>query len=70
MNAETIKRYIDFAAANGLEYMLIDEGWYAGAGGGGAVQPGVDVTRPAPRTRPARPSRLRQGSARSACGCG
>ncbi|MEJ2814923.1 glycoside hydrolase family 97 protein [Caulobacter sp. CCG-8] len=48
MNAETIKRYIDFAAANGLDYMLIDEGWHAGAGGGGAVQPGVDVTRPIP----------------------
>jgi alpha-glucosidase len=48
MNAETIKRYIDFAAANGLEYMLIDEGWHAGAGGGGTVQPGVDVTRPIP----------------------
>ena len=48
MNAETIKRYIDFAAANGLEYMLIDEGWHAGAGGGGVVQPGVDVTRPIP----------------------
>lgn len=48
MNAETIKRYIDFAAANGLDYMLIDEGWHAGAGGGGVVQPGVDVTRPLP----------------------
>lgn len=48
MNAETIKRYIDFAAANGLDYMLIDEGWHAGAGGGGAVRPGVDVTRPIP----------------------
>lgn len=48
MNAETIKRYIDFAAANGLEYMLIDEGWHMGAGGGGVVQPGVDVTRPVP----------------------
>ncbi len=48
MNAETLKRYIDFAAANGLEYMLIDEGWHAGAGGGGVVQPGVDVTRPIP----------------------
>lgn len=48
MNAETIRRYIDFAAANGLEYMLIDEGWHMGAGGGGMVQPGVDVTRPIP----------------------
>lgn len=48
MNAETLKRYIDFAAANGLEYMLIDEGWNMGAGGGGTVRPGVDVTRPIP----------------------
>ena len=48
MNPETIKRYIDFAAANGLDYMLIDEGWNIGAGGGGTVRPGVDVTRPIP----------------------
>ncbi len=48
MNAETLKRYIDFAAESGLDYMLIDEGWHAGAGGGGVVQPGVDVTRPIP----------------------
>jgi alpha-glucosidase len=48
MNAETIKRYIDFAAASGLDYMMIDEGWHAGAGGAGTVQPGVDITRPKP----------------------
>lgn len=45
MNTATFERYIDFAAANGLEYVTIDEGWYAGAGGGGTVAPGVDVTR-------------------------
>lgn len=28
MNNETMKHYIDFAAENGLEYMLIDAGWY------------------------------------------
>ena len=48
MNNATIKAYIDFAAEAGLEYMLIDEGWYAGAGGGGTVRPGVDVTRTIP----------------------
>lgn len=40
---ETAKAYIDFAAANGLPYSLIDEGWYQGAGGAGEVRPGVDV---------------------------
>ncbi len=45
MNDETIKRFIDFSARQHLDYMLIDEGWYAGAGGGGRVKPGVDVTR-------------------------
>jgi alpha-glucosidase len=47
-NTETIKGFIDFAASAGLEYMLIDEGWYLGAGGGGVVRPGVDITRPIP----------------------
>lgn len=28
MNNETMRHYIDFAAENGLEYMLIDAGWY------------------------------------------
>ena len=48
MNNETLVAFIDFAAEAGLEYMLIDEGWYAGAGGGGTVRPGVDVTRTRP----------------------
>ena len=47
-NDETIKRFIDFASEAGLEYMMIDEGWYAGAGGGGTVRPGVDITRSIP----------------------
>ncbi|URI14484.1 glycoside hydrolase family 97 protein [Brevundimonas albigilva] len=45
MNTATFKAFIDFAAANGLQYVTIDEGWYRGAGGGGVVRPGVDVTR-------------------------
>jgi len=39
------KALIDFAAANGLPYSMIDEGWYAGAGGGGVRRPGVDITK-------------------------
>ncbi len=28
LNTETYKYYIDFAAENGLEYVILDEGWY------------------------------------------
>jgi alpha-glucosidase len=28
LNTETYKYYIDFAAKNGLEYIIMDEGWY------------------------------------------
>ena len=28
VNTKTYERYIDFAAANGLEYVILDEGWY------------------------------------------
>lgn len=48
MNTATFKAFIDFAAANGLQYIMVDEGWYRGAGGGGVVRPGVDVTRTVP----------------------
>lgn len=47
-NDATVKRFIDFAADAGLDYMLIDEGWYMGAGGGGTVRPGVDITKSIP----------------------
>ena len=46
-NTATTRAFIDFAAAQGIEYMMIDEGWYVGAGGGALVKPGVDVTRAA-----------------------
>jgi len=39
------KALIDFAAAKGMPYTMIDEGWYAGAGGGGVRRPGVDITK-------------------------
>jgi alpha-glucosidase len=42
---DVAQAFIDFAAANGLPYAMIDEGWYAGAGGGGVRRPGVDITR-------------------------
>jgi len=48
MNTATFEAFIDFAAVNGLEYVTIDEGWYRGAGGGGVVRPGVDVTATVP----------------------
>lgn len=45
MNMPTLKRLIDFSSDSGFPYLMIDEGWYAGAGGGGVVRPGADVTR-------------------------
>lgn len=33
INTETYKHYIDFAAANGIEYVVLDEGWYNPASG-------------------------------------
>jgi alpha-glucosidase len=48
MNTASFKAFIDFAAANNLQYVTIDEGWYRGSGGGGVVRPGVDVTQTVP----------------------
>jgi alpha-glucosidase len=44
----TIKRYIDFAAKSGFEYMMIDEGWCLNSGGGGSAPDNADVTRTKP----------------------
>ncbi len=49
MNTATMKGFIDFAAANRLEYMLIDDGWYVGSGQAPVVLPGTDITRPIPQ---------------------
>lgn len=49
MNTATMTGFIDFAAANKLEYMLIDDGWYVGSGQAPAVLPGTDVTRQIPQ---------------------
>lgn len=44
INTETYKFHIDFAAANGLEYIIIDEGWYNPASGDMlTVIPGLDL---------------------------
>lgn len=33
INMPTYRKYIDFAAANGLEYVILDEGWYVPSSG-------------------------------------
>jgi len=43
MNDETFRHFIDFAAEFGLEYVLIDAGWYGDHRDGGA-----DITKPIP----------------------
>lgn len=48
MTDAAMKGFIDFAAANKLEYMLIDDGWYVGSGHAPKVLPGTDVTRAIP----------------------
>ena len=48
MNTATIRRYIDHAAALGLDYMLIDDGWYVGSSGDGRYHPEADITRAVP----------------------
>lgn len=45
MNTATFMAFIDFAAANDLQYVMIDEGWHHGAGGGGQMRLDADVTR-------------------------
>ncbi|HEV7892907.1 MAG TPA: glycoside hydrolase family 97 protein [Pyrinomonadaceae bacterium] len=48
MNDATMKHYIDFAAEFGLEYMLVDEGWYAPHAAGVARDVPVDITKTVP----------------------
>lgn len=48
MNDATMKHYIDFAAELGLEYMLVDEGWYAPHAAGAARDVPVDITKTVP----------------------
>jgi alpha-glucosidase len=48
MNTATMKRYVDHAAALGLEYMLIDDGWYVGSTSNGRYNAGAEITRAVP----------------------
>ncbi|HEX6397911.1 MAG TPA: glycoside hydrolase family 97 protein [Steroidobacteraceae bacterium] len=41
----TIRKYIDFAARSGFEYMMIDEGWCLNSGHGGSAPQDADITR-------------------------
>jgi alpha-glucosidase len=49
MNDETLKGFIDFAGRSGLEYMLIDDGWYVNSGAGGTLLPGANNMQPIPQ---------------------
>ncbi len=46
VNTATYKAYVDFAASMGLEYILIDEGWYEGSAEWAAPS---DVLKPVPK---------------------
>lgn len=46
INTDTYKAYIDFAATLGLQYLLIDEGWYKGSSI--TSKPGSDLLTPIP----------------------
>jgi len=48
MNDATMKHYIDFASEFRLEYMLVDEGWYAPHAAGEARDVPVDITKTVP----------------------
>ncbi|MBE9510302.1 MAG: glycoside hydrolase family 97 protein [Bacteroidetes bacterium] len=43
VNTETYKYFIDFAAANGIEYIILDEGWYK-LGNLLDINPDIDMT--------------------------
>ncbi|MFL6215886.1 MAG: glycoside hydrolase family 97 protein [Blastocatellia bacterium] len=48
MNNETMKYYIDFASEFGLEYMLIDAGWYTPVAWGPNADLKADITKTVP----------------------
>ncbi|MFV3130513.1 glycoside hydrolase family 97 protein [Niveispirillum sp. KHB5.9] len=47
-NDATVTAFIDQAATLGLDYMLIDDGWYLNSGGEGSVKPGADLMQVTP----------------------
>jgi alpha-glucosidase len=48
MNDETMKHYIDFASEFGLEYMLVDAGWYTPIAWGEKADLKADITKTVP----------------------
>lgn len=48
MNDATMKHYIDFAAEAGLEYMLVDAGWYTPVAWGEGADLKADITKTVP----------------------
>jgi alpha-glucosidase len=42
INTETYKYYVDFASAHGIEYIILDEGWYV-LGDLTAINPDIDM---------------------------
>jgi alpha-glucosidase len=48
MNDATMKHYIDFAAEMGLEYMLVDAGWYTPKAYGDDADTKADITKSVP----------------------
>jgi alpha-glucosidase len=48
MNNETMKHYIDFASEFGLEYMLVDAGWYTPIAWGEKADLKADITKTVP----------------------
>ena len=47
-SSESIKACIDFAAENGLEYVMVDDGWYAGSGVAPNFDPKANLFADAP----------------------
>jgi alpha-glucosidase len=48
MNDATMRHYIDFASEMGLEYMLVDAGWYASKAYGEDADTKADITKSVP----------------------
>ena len=48
MNDATMKHYIDFASEMGLEYMLVDAGWYTAKAYGDDADTKADITKSIP----------------------
>lgn len=47
-STKSIKAHIDFAAENGLEYVMVDDGWYAGSGVAPSFDPKANLFADSP----------------------